>query len=421
MCEFPSTRFPISGSPCDGHHRSGHTGRPLLPGFAVTFLVLFLFILGLQVLHRRLLRELLGPAWSRVITWTLVLLHVPLAAYMALRLTGNAAHGLGPWLRPFMRLGLYFQALTVFNLLVQAIDHFFWRFHGRVPEPVDESRRAFLRRGAAVGMGVGAIGVGYGRWEANRETPITRLSLDFPDLPSAFDGVKLAHLSDLHSGPLVKAKQLQRWRKQVEREAPDLLLFTGDFVDSRPEEIVPLLEAFRDFPAPLGRFAVLGNHDYFTDPEPLWAGLQGIGVGCLENRHAVVERGGQRLAILGLQDPMARNGRFQGVRFGPGPQPYQAVQGLDPDTWRLALVHRPGDWELARLAGARLALAGHTHGGQINLIPGLSSARLLGPRTQGLFREGQDCLYVSRGLGTVGLPLRIGAPSELVILTLRRR
>jgi predicted MPP superfamily phosphohydrolase len=82
--------------------------------------------------------------------------------------------------------------------------------------------------------------------------------------------------------------------------------------------------------------------------------------------------------------------------------------------------HRPSEWEQALAAGARLTLSGHTHGGQINPIPGFSSARLIGPRTDGLYREGADVLYVSRGLGVVGLPLRIGARPEIVILTLKR-
>jgi hypothetical protein len=172
--------------------------------------------------------------------------------------------------------------------------------------------------------------------------------------------------------------------------------------------------------APSGRFAILGNHDYFSDPGPIWAGLEATGWRCLENGYALITRGTARLAILGLQDPQAVNGRFRGVRFGPGPSPQAAVAGLPTDAWRLCLSHRPGDWNLARQAGARLTLSGHTHGGQINLIPGVNMARLLGPWTGGLYREGRDVLYVSRGLGVVALPLRIGADPEIVVVTLRR-
>ena len=130
--------------------------------------------------------------------------------------------------------------------------------------------------------------------------------------------------------------------------------------------------------------------------------------------------GGAVLAVLGLQDPMARNGRFRRLVFGPGPRPNEAARDLPADAFRICLNHRPSEWEQALAAGARLTLSGHTHGGQINPIPGFSSAHLIGPRTDGLYRQGEDLLYVSRGLGVVGLPIRIGAPPEITILTLRR-
>jgi predicted MPP superfamily phosphohydrolase len=219
----------------------------------------------------------------------------------------------------------------------------------------------------------------------------------------------------------VGPNSVARWRRLTLREEPELLLLTGDIVDSQPQEAAGFLEAFRDVPAPLGRFAILGNHDYFTDPAPLWAGLEANGWRCLENAHALLHRGGATLAVLGLQDPQALNGRFRGIRFGPGPSFLDASRGVPEHAWKLCLNHRPDDWDLARLAGARLTLSGHTHGGQINLIPGLNSARFLGPYTSGEYRQGRDVLYVSRGLGVVALPLRIGADPELVVITLRRK
>ena len=127
-----------------------------------------------------------------------------------------------------------------------------------------------------------------------------------------------------------------------------------------------------------------------------------------------------QLALVGLQDPMARHGHFQDIRYGPGPAPHLAVQGLDPVLWRICLSHRPSDWRLARQTGARLTLSGHTHGGQINLIPGLSSALIMGKYARGLYRRQGQLLYVSRGLGTVAIPVRIGAPPEITIITLRK-
>ena len=285
---------------------------------------------------------------------------------------------------------------------------------------MDPSRRAFLRTSALASTGAAVAFGMVGAKEAFGDPLITRLDLAFPDLPPGLDGLRLAQLSDLHAGPLIGLETLRRWRELTERERPELLLFTGDLVDSRPEELEPLLVAFAGFQPPLGRFAVLGNHDYFDDPRPIWRDLEATGIRCLENAAALVQRGGSTLALVGLQDPMARNGRFSRMVFGPGPRPAEATRDLPPEAFRLCLNHRPSEWEAALAAGARLTLSGHTHGGQINPIPGFSSAHLIGPRTDGLYRQGEDLLYVSRGLGVVGLPIRIGAPPEIAILTLRR-
>jgi len=389
------------------------------------FLRLFLLVLGLQVLHRLFLRKVLPTRWSSWIAGFLITVHVPLAVYMAFRLTGFSTHPLALALRPISRIALYFQFLTVANLLVWAVASGLWAFRRWMREdpkrgPEDPSRRRFLQGSAATSLGAMALAGGAGIGSAYGDPEVTRLDIPLPYLPQGFDGLRIAHLTDLHAGPLVHLSLLRRWRAMAEREKPELLLFTGDFVDSLPQEIGPLLEAFRDFPAPLGRFAILGNHDYFSDPRPIWEALERSGIICLENRHAILERQGERLALFGLQDPMARNGRFQDERFGPGPMPQDVALALPPDLWRMGMVHRPSNWDLAREAGAQFTLAGHTHGGQINLIPTLSSARILGDFTNGLYRQEGRTLYVSRGLGVVGIPLRIFAPPELAILTLRR-
>lgn len=390
------------------------------------------FLLSVQLLHWRVLRRIVPERLRPWLPGLLVALHLPLLVYFALRFTGHGTHDLSPLLRPLARLGFYFQAFTAMHLAILAVAEglWWWRFRHRLPpleseaeaeaESHDLARRAFLQRVAGLGFGAAAAGGAWGAARAYGRPEVTRLTLAFEDLPAAFDGLRIVQITDLHLGPLVGPRSVAAWRALCLREAPDLLVLTGDVVDSQPGEADGFLQAFRDVPAPLGRFAILGNHDYFTDPAPLWAGLEAGGWRCLENRHALLVRGGDQLAVLGLQDAQALNGRFRGVRFGPGPDWRAASAGVPPRAWRLALSHRPGDWALARLAGARLTLSGHTHGGQINLVPGLSAARLLGPYTAGLYREGRDALFVSRGLGLVALPLRIGADPELVVLTLRR-
>lgn len=389
------------------------------------FLIALVLIFLVQWLHLSLLRlELPSPA-RRWVPWILGLVHAPLVLFAGLRALGLDSHGALPLLRTLARAGFYFQAFTVLHLLAGMLAEGTWRFWRRNrPDPpneaVDLSRRAFLRTAALASTGAAAaLGVGGAR-QAYGDPEITRRALAFPDLPPGLDGLRMAHLSDFHAGPLIGPGLLRRWRDLTERERPDLLLFTGDLVDSRPDELKPLLEAFRGFSPRLGTFAVLGNHDYFDDPRPIWRDLEAEGIRCLENASVLIRRDGGTLALIGLQDPMARNGRFRRLAFGPGPRPVEATRDLPADAFRICLNHRPSEWEQALAAGARLTLSGHTHGGQINPIPGFSSARLIGPRTHGLYREGEDLLYVSRGLGVVGLPLRVGAPPEIAIITLKR-
>lgn len=387
------------------------------------FALLFLLFFALQWLHWRFLRHLLPEPAHRFIPWSLVLIHLPLVVYMGLRFAGFADHGLGPWLRPLARGAFYFQALTLLNLLGGFLTEALYRAaHRRRRESGLEapSRRAFLQGAATAGMGAVAVGGGFGWAQAYGDPAVSRHDLYIPDLAPGLDGLRILQLSDPHAGPLAGPGTLRRWRAAAERERAEMLLLSGDVVDSLPEEVGPFAEAFSGIPAPLGRFAVLGNHDYFTDPGPIWAGLEAAGFRCLENAHAVVERRGATLAVVGIQDPQALDGRWRGVRFGPGPRPDLAVKGLAEGAFRLGLVHRPSMWRLARRVGCRLTLAGHTHGGQVNLVPGLNFARMLGPYTQGLFEEGGQHLYVSRGLGVVGVPMRVAAPPELVVLTLRR-
>lgn len=389
------------------------------------FILPFLIVLGMQLLHRELLGQVLPGCCRRWIPWVLGLIHLPLLVYMGYRFAGKGADEMGTLIRPLARGALYFQFFTLTNLCFWAVSAAMWRLHRRLVRGnrhiTDSARRSFLRKTTAAGAGIlVAAGTG-GAEQAYGDPEITRTPLSFSDLPPGFDGVKIVHLTDLHCGPLVGQDVVTRWRILAEREKPDLLLITGDFVDSLPQELAAFEASFADFEVPLGRFAILGNHDYFTDPRPLWDRLERMGFTCLENRHHVVRRRESELVVMGLQDPMARNGRFLNLRFGPGPMPQDVRLALPAGAWPLCLCHRPSNWDLAREAGARLTLAGHTHGGQINLVPGLSSAKLLGPYTSGLYRYQGQTLYVSRGLGVVGLPMRVAAAPEIAVITLHRK
>ncbi|HJV90463.1 MAG TPA: metallophosphoesterase [Holophagaceae bacterium] len=388
-----------------------------MPIFLLTLVLLTL----LQVGHLHLLKRQLPERWHHRLAWGLLGFHLPLIGYFLLRLTGFSHLALMEILRPLARLAFYFQALTVLHLAMAGSLLLYWKYRHPKAHVMNPSRRAFLRGAALGSAAVATVSSAAGAFQAYGppETPV--LELPFEDLPEGLDGLRIALLSDLHVGPMLPGQVLALWRKALQGLNPDLVLYGGDFVDSRPEELAPFLGLFHDVACPLGSFAVLGNHDYFQDPRPIWQGLDSIGIRPLENTHVVLERNGARLALIGLQDPMALNGRFQSVAFGPGPDPGAARRGIPEDAFRICLNHRPSEWAEALATGAKLTLSGHTHGGQINLIPGLNSARILGPYTSGLYNQGGVALFVTRGLGVVALPMRINAPPELPLLVLRKQ
>ena len=375
----------------------------------MTFIIFITLIAGLQIIHRRLLHQLLPRRCDRWTLAALVLIHLPLAFYMGIRLTG---HGNAlPWLRPLARGGAYFQMLTVMDLLVWSAASLVWRWthlwrtQGKEP-PENPQRRKFLRQTSVVGVGLAGYGVLRGSIEAHSDPDIIRLELSFPDLPPGLDGLRLVQISDLHAGPLVLPWQVQRWRRLAEGERPDLLVITGDMVDSLPHEAGVVADAFRGFRAPLGCYAILGNHDYYSDAEAVSDAVRAAGVTLLVNEGRVIRPGdGGGFALLGLDDQWSHK------YGGPGPRLSPALARISPDLPRILLSHQPDTFE--HYAGrVALQLSGHTHGGQIR------PANLVLKWVAGRYERDGSTLYVNRGFGVAGPPARLGVPPELTKIIL---
>ncbi len=191
---------------------------------------------------------------------------------------------------------------------------------------------------------------------------------------------------------------------------PDLILLAGDFATVRLEEVEPTAPTYKTLAAPLGVYGVLGNHDHYTgQPEALMELLESSGVRFLQNRSVMLERGGGRLLLAGVDDLLCGEAQLE-----------SALQGRPDGAASLLLSHNPDVFPEAVDRDVSLVLAGHTHGGQWRL-PGLpvlvrmSRYRL----DEGHYRAGNSQLVVSRGLGATGFPFRIGCPPEAVLLTLQ--
>ena len=278
------------------------------------------------------------------------------------------------------------------------------------------SRRRFLARAAYSYAGAGVALSSYGISSAYHLPRLTRRTLRFPDLPAGLEGLTLLHLSDLHAGVHLGEDKMQEIVAQANALRPDLIVQTGDMIDISPSYIPAYVRAFRDLQAPLGVVTVLGNHDRYTGESEVIRGCRDAGQVFVQNGCHVIERGGATLALLGIDDP--HNWTADDPQTGDLDA---ALTAAPPGAFRVLLAHRPGAWDSAAPRGIPLTLAGHIHGGQLYLpLIGWSPGRLITKYVMGHFQRGASQLYVSRGIGVVGVPIRVFAPPEIELFELRR-
>ncbi|GFJ94177.1 hypothetical protein Prum_078190 [Phytohabitans rumicis] len=250
--------------------------------------------------------------------------------------------------------------------------------------------------------------------EAMRVPRVARVDVTIPRLGAGLDGVRVVLLTDTHYGPIDRARWSSAVVDVVNGLDADIVCHTGDIADgtvaARRAQSAPL----GDVRARYARTYVTGNHEYFGEAEGWLARMSELGWEALHNRHIVVERGGSRLVVAGVDDRTAKSSG----RPGHGADHATALAGADPDLPVLLLAHQPKQIGAAVDAGVDLQISGHTHGGQI--WPFHYLVRLDQPVVRGLTRHGaRTQLYTSRGTGFWGPPLRIFAPSEITLLTLR--
>jgi len=278
------------------------------------------------------------------------------------------------------------------------------------------SRRRFLARATYAYAGTGVALSSYGVWSAYRLPRVTRRALVFPDLPHGLDGLKLLHLSDLHAGIHLGEDTMQEIVAQANALRPDLIVQTGDMIDISRSYIPPYVRAFRELLAPLGVVTVLGNHDRYTGEREVIQGCRDAGQVFVQNGCHVVERHGAVLALVGIDDPHNWS--------ADDPQEADvdaALRAAPPDAFQVLLAHRPGAWDTAAPRGIPLTLAGHIHGGQFYLpLIGWSTGSLITKYVMGHFQRGNSQLYVSRGIGVVGVPIRVFTPPEIELFELQR-
>ncbi len=291
--------------------------------------------------------------------------------------------------------------------------------------PASPGRRRFLARTATAATAVpfvaGAYGLVYGR--VNLETTKQRIRLK--RLPKAFDGFRIAQLSDIHIGPFMSEDEIRKVVQIANTLKPDLAVLTGDFVTWDASTQRAVVNALAGVRAPLGVFGCLGNHEAWSKTEDSITRLfEEVGIRILRQARAPITAQGETLNLIGVdfQTRMRLRVTPKGEHFVR-----QYLEGIEslvaPDTLNILLSHNPNTFDRAAELGIDLSLAGHTHGGQVTLEfvnPALSPSRLITPYVRGWFGKGGAQLYVNRGIGTIGVPIRIDAPPEITLFELVR-
>jgi predicted MPP superfamily phosphohydrolase len=253
----------------------------------------------------------------------------------------------------------------------------------------------------------------YGYVQAMRLPAVKAVDVRIPRLGKGFDGLRIAVLTDTHFGPIDRKAWGVRVVGAVNALNPDVVCHVGDLADGDVPARRAQVDSLGDIRA-AAKYYITGNHEYFSGAQHWLDHMAELGWAPMHNRHEVLTRGEDRLVIAGVDDP---TGAGSGLP-GHGTDLAAALAGTDPDVPVVLLAHQPKQVRLAQDAGVDLQISGHTHGGQI--WPFHYLVRIDQPVLHGLSRHGERTqLYTSRGTGFWGPPLRVFAPSEITLLTLR--
>ena len=336
----------------------------------------------------------------------------------------------------------FFLSLLIFQLLVSVIllaeDVFripqaLYSFLKRVPEQTQfiPSRRKIISQ---IALGLASIPFAsllYGMYRGKYNYKVLSYNLEFEDLPDAFDGFKITQISDIHSGSFDNQTKVQYGVDLVNQQKSDLVLFTGDLVNNRADEIKPWIKIFNKIKAEFGVFSILGNHDYgdymrWESPaakrknmEDLYDAHNEMGWDLLLNESRFIEKDGERLAIIGVEN--------WGSGFKKAGDLNKALNNVSEKDFKILLTHDPSHWEAQVIPHPfkiHLTLSGHTHGMQFGIeIPGIikwSPAKWRYKQWAGVYDENKQYLNVNRGFGYLAYPGRVGMWPEVSVITLSK-
>ncbi|WP_028980103.1 metallophosphoesterase [Sporocytophaga myxococcoides] len=337
---------------------------------------------------------------------------------------------------------VYFTKFIYFIFLVldDIIRLFRWVFqkvsllfnHQPLASGAEINRSDFLLKAGLAVAAVPFFGMLYGIVFGAHDYRVKRIKVKLKNLPSSFEGLRIAHISDIHSGSFYNKSAVKRGVKLLMDQQPDIVFFTGDLVNDRATEVESYIEVFKEIKAPMGVFSVLGNHDYgdyvpwnskeerVENLKDLMNAHKRMGWDLLMDEHRILKKGNEEIALLGVQN------WGKGENWPKYGKLNKAYSGTEKYPVKLLLSHDPSHWDAQVRPGypdIDITFSGHTHGFQF----GIEAAGIKWSPVQykykqwgGLYNEGNQYIYVNRGFGFIGFPGRMGMPPEITIMELSK-
>ncbi len=281
-------------------------------------------------------------------------------------------------------------------------------------------RRDFLQKAAWITAGAPFIIAGKGMFGTAYDFRTYEHYLPINGLPREFEGLRIVQISDIHSGSFASSKPMREVRLIIESLHPDMILITGDYVNFNPNELSVTFPELKKLSAPLGVYGSVGNHDHYMTPEEheeLKKGIRDAGIDLLINDNKVLKVDGAELNLASIDNTGL------GQKFG---RINEAMEGLNHANPTILMAHDPTFWDMqvrGKIPAIDVMLSGHTHGGQVGIhILGedYSFARMVYKQWAGMYTDKDQILYVNRGMGMVGPPLRLAIEPEITVFTLTR-
>ncbi len=332
-------------------------------------------------------------------------------------------------------LSLFCFQLVVISVLI--VEDFF-RLISFISSSVNKSeniipnRRKFVSQIALISGSIPFVGLIFGMIYGKYNYRVFKYEMDFDDLPKSFDGFKITHISDIHSGSLDNIEKVKYGIDLINQQKSDVILFTGDLVNNKSNELEKWKDIFKLMEAPFGKFSILGNHDYgdyydwkskdekINDFKKFMDYQENMGFKLLMNESIYLEKNEEKIAILGSEN--------WGRGFKKEGDLDKMISKINKDDFKILMTHDPSHWEekvLNHKSRFQLTLSGHTHGMQFGIeIPGLikwSPVKWRYKQWAGIYKKDKKILNVNRGFGYLAYPGRLGIYPEISVITLRSR